>query len=382
MITFITTVDHQYTIDALRGEGSQGPVCRSMAYDELFAASELAPGVYVFTDFERMSAIELQAAAGIFRRASQAPNIRCLNDPARAKLRFALLRALKEAGLNDFDAYPANSRPRPGRFPVFVRDSVDHGLALGPLLRSQAELDAALIELPAAGVPLGSLVVIEFCGEPFRDNVWRRWGAFRVGAAIHLDHAVSETSWMVKSGTSGLVDDEVYRQDDRMVRENAFADEIRKAFQIAGIDYGRADLAMVGGRVQVYEINTNPHIGELKPLPSATRAATMDFARQRLLRHLSALDMPSEGPPAAIDFVTENLEPDLLRKRARAVRELRAELAALRASVDSTRRERDATVAALEAERAAAETKRRRRLGRRLEAAIRPLRRRLRSGKP
>ena len=112
--------------------------------DELFAASELPPGVYVFTDFERLSAIELLAAAGIFRQASQAPNLRCLNDPARAKLRFALLRALKEAGLNDFDAYPANGLPRASKFPVFVRATADHGLALTPLLHSQADLDAAL----------------------------------------------------------------------------------------------------------------------------------------------------------------------------------------------------------------------------------------------
>jgi hypothetical protein len=66
----------------------------------------------------------------------------------------------------------------------------------------------------------------------------------------------------------------------------------------------------------------------------------------------------------------------------RAARDIRAEDAALRASVERAERERDAAIAALEAERASAEAKRRRRLGRRLEAAVRPLRRKLRARKP
>ena len=353
MITFLTTVDYQYTVKDLRDvEGPEALICRAMSYDDLFAATELQPGSYVFTDLERLSAFELQAAAEIFRLALRAPNVRCFNDPARAKTRFGLLRALREAGLNDFDVYAAEGRPRPKKFPVFVRDAANHGSSLTPLLPSQAELDQALAELPAAGTPLNSLIVTEFCGEPFRGDVYRRWGAFRLGGAIHLDHVASEAQWMVKSGAPGLVDDEVYRADDTLVRENAFETELARVFAIAEIDYGRADFSIVGGRMQVYEINTNPNIGRLVPHPSPVRQASLEFARERMIRLLRAMDSPSEGPPAPIAAPEANGPLDESRRMRARLREARAGVQALRA-------ERDEALAALTQERARIATMRR-----------------------
>ena len=47
---------------------------------------------------------------------------------------------------------------------------------------------------------------------------------------------------------------------------------LRAAFEAAEIDYGRADYAIVDGRPQIFEINTNPQIDRPEALPGAQRA--------------------------------------------------------------------------------------------------------------
>jgi hypothetical protein len=275
-----------------------------MSYDDLFRLSELKPGAYVFCDLERLSDLELRTAAKLFRLASKAPNIRLFNDPAKVKTRFALLRSLNEAGVNEFDAYPADGCPRPKKFPVFVREAATHREPLTPLLDSQEALDRALLELPLAGNPLRGLIVIEFCAEPVRDGVWRRWGAYRLGGAPFLDNVVSGDTWNVKTGRLGLVGEDVYREDDRLIRRNAFARQLAAVFSIAAIDYGRADFGFVNGRPQIYEINTNPDLGRGGPAlhMSAVRQSTQDFAHARMLRDLAAMDLKAEGPTLPIEI--------------------------------------------------------------------------------
>ena len=44
--------------------------------------------------------------------------------------------------------------------------------------------------------------------------------------------------------------------------EDRCPDAVIEAFKLAGIEYGRADHVSVGGREVIYEINTNPDIGQ------------------------------------------------------------------------------------------------------------------------
>ena len=45
-----------------------------------------------------------------------------------------------------------------------------------------------------------------------------------------------------------------------MIENNAYEGIMRKIFDLASIEYGRADCGVVDGKIQVYEINTNPDI--------------------------------------------------------------------------------------------------------------------------
>jgi hypothetical protein len=59
----------------------------------------------------------------------------------------------------------------------------------------------------------------------------------------------------------------------RYVETNPHRDQLEKVFELGGIEYGRIDYCVVDGRVQTFEINTNPtvvqgrahHAGDMTP---------------------------------------------------------------------------------------------------------------------
>lgn len=303
----IGTGFHAYTLRWLVSSdcGGQGVRVQPVSYDALFAAAAFAPGCYIFTDIERLSLYERRLAASLFRAmAERRDDFVPLNDPARVRFRYALLRALHEAGINGFDAYRANGLPRPRRFPVFLKAEADHGPALTDLLPDQAALDAALARLQAAGEPLEGIAVIEYAGEPIAPGLWTRFTAFGVAGTILPDLPVTERGWMVKSGQLGLVDEAGYARHDRMIREGHHTAVLARAFQLAGIGFGRVDYGLVGGRPQIFEINTNPNMPGLEPPhPSALRQATRAFTWARLTTALAALARRApRGAEVALDL--------------------------------------------------------------------------------
>lgn len=300
MIRFVLTADHSYTIQALSRMGVPLPPCEGMTYDHLFETTNVPSGTYIFCDLERLSDLELYVAAAIYAEL-KAKGLRVLNDPAAARTRYGLLRALSVAGINSFDVHRAEGCPRPRRFPVFVRGESDHNEPTTSLIPDQATLDIVLARLVAGGRPLRGLLVVEFCGEPYAPGVWRRYGAFRFGERVHLDNVATESHWAVKVGRPGLVDDETYAADDAVIRANRYADVVGRAFAIAGLDYGRADFGLVGGVPQIYEINTNPHLAHVTTHPSPIRMATLAFARERFGRLFATMDSPDHGDRVALE---------------------------------------------------------------------------------
>jgi len=71
---------------------------------------------------------------------------------------------------------------------------------------------------------------------------------------------------MVKGGSS-FVDERVAEEEARFIDENPHAKQVRDIFRFARIDYGRIDYGIVDGRIQVYEINSNPTIFSEGPWP-------------------------------------------------------------------------------------------------------------------
>jgi hypothetical protein len=295
MLRFLTTRGHEYTAKSLaegKMEGASVPPCTVENYDQFLRKKEVPCGVYIFTDIERLTPWELRVIAEAYGVLSGDARCRVLNNPARVMSRFELLRNLREEGINEFDVFRADERRWPERYPVFLRHEQDHGRPLSAdLWKSRAELEAALLRATAQGIPLRGLLIVGYAAEAFDGPWFRKFNTFRVGDAVFAHHVVIEDNWVVKYGQQGVKFPEEYKVfEQKFVLENWHADVLRRAFAIAGIEYGRADFGIVGGRLQVYEINTNPHVSADPGSQNPTRRATAALATKKLCESLVALD--------------------------------------------------------------------------------------------
>lgn len=293
MITFLVAAGHRKTHRSLLEE-SGGPQAAVRCYHELFARRRTRLGTYVFTDFDRLDFWELELAADAFRLITSA-GARALNDPARVRQRFALLRRLFCEGINRFGVYRIEAGELPKQYPVFLRHESGHGGPLTDLLPNVDALRLAADELLAGGVPERHLVAIEYAAEPTRTGIFRKLAAFRIGDQIVPTISVHDRSWRSKIGERGLAGEELYAEENALLRANPFRDVLMRAFEIARIEYGRADFGLVDGAVQIYEINTNPALPIMRNFPSATRKDSAEFTWRSYIDALSEIDTASEG---------------------------------------------------------------------------------------
>jgi hypothetical protein len=296
LIIFLTTRGHGYTLTEMAASGyAPGmPRLRLMDYETALWARSLPRATYIFTDIERLYPWEQRGAADLYRNLTAA-GLRCLNDPARAMSRFELLRALYRAGLNPFNAYRADDDPAPARFPVFIRLEGSHEFPVSGLLADATVLAAELTRLAAAGWPRRLLLVVEYCAEPIAENIWCKHGTFRVGNQLHLDRNVLQDNWIAKMGTAGIWTADMYEDESRAIAERRYADALRPVFDLAGIEWGRADHGTVAGREVIYEINTNPHVTKGNKQISAFRDAALAISANYMRDDLQLIDCGQTG---------------------------------------------------------------------------------------
>jgi hypothetical protein len=219
-----------------------------------------SPRVVVFADIERLSWDERRRASLLWDQLNTSPGVaRVLNHPTRSMCRYELLRALRVRGWNDFDAYRLSESRLPERYPVFLRGEDDHDGAMSPLLESKAELLKELERRRAEGRLREGTLIVEFCDTADDQGLTRKYGAVRVGRHVLPRHVFVSRNWMVKEmKADGVPIEEVVRFETEQMRANPHAEELMKRFELAGIEYGRIDYALKDGRIQVWEINTNP----------------------------------------------------------------------------------------------------------------------------
>jgi hypothetical protein len=84
-----------------------------------------------------------------------------------------------------------------------------------------------------------------------------KYGCFRVGDAIMPQNRLVGRQWCVKK--FDYFDETVVARDLAYVRSDAHNETVRRVFDIANVEYGRVDYSIVDGRLEFYELNTNPH---------------------------------------------------------------------------------------------------------------------------
>ena len=88
----------------------------------------------------------------------------------------------------------------------------------------------------------------------------------------------------------------------RMAPATLPRDVIRRAFDIARIDFGRVDFSIVNGRVEIYEINTNPTLYNENVDTRQARYEGVPNRTERLLAAMAELQPAQSGAgPRATD---------------------------------------------------------------------------------
>lgn len=312
-INFVTTRDYGNAMQKLL-DGSLGRLpfaWRQWSYEGLLRRRRIRSGTWIFQDIERLTQAERLRAAAIAGRLEE-NGAKVLNHPLRAAARYELQRKLFNAGINQFQTYRADEHRTPQRWPVFIRHETNHRSPDAALYHSAEALQAALAGYQAQSVPLGNLLLVEYCGEPMRDGLWRKYSAYRVGDELIHHHIVRQDCWVAKYGNPSLQFDDAtwtqLRTEERdFVMQQGDPYWLLPAFQLGGLEFGRADFNFVQGRPQIYEINTNPTIGVADPqaerFPAMPRAPILRHANDRIIRALQRLDTP---PGARIDIADIN----------------------------------------------------------------------------
>lgn len=320
MIIFVNNDFHTYTHEDLKSV-SKLPKLKIISYSSLLRQKNFARGTYVFTDRERMDQWELRIYSKLYAHLKNSgTGYRVLNNPAKTMNRLELLRMLYRENINDFNVYMVSERQRPERYPVFIRRAFDHRSPLTSLLDNEAELDRALSKLKAQQEPDEGLVIIEYCAEPLFENLFRKTSVYRIGDNIIIGLGAHERNWVVKRGELNAATDAIYSKEFEMIKNNEnldeiHLDEIRHIFELANIDYGRMDYGVVKGKMQVYEINTNPTIRPPnKEHPNPNRTKSQDLVFEKLCQAFNAIDSTDLEAPLAKQFKHRYLVKSFLNR--------------------------------------------------------------------
>lgn len=310
MIWYLVTAPHAYTVsEHLRG--GWGTALRKrmvvMPYGLLTGVSAMLPGSYVFSDLERLDPLPRKVLGKVWTRL-QSAGCRLLNHPERSLRRLELLDALYTQGSNRFRAFRAETPGEPWRYPVFVRQEKEHSGAQSPLLHDAASVRAVLLRLVLAGHALSDLLVVEMCNTADTSGIYRKYSAFRIGDRIVPRHVLFSRNWMLKD--MDLLDASHREEIVAYCRDNPHESALRSLFDRAQIQYGRIDYALDReGRIQVWEINTNPQIMRApEAYPEALRLFHHAFA-ERYLDAMHSIESEGEG---GVDVDWQNLANTLV----------------------------------------------------------------------
>lgn len=268
MIYYVATPDHLYTIgDYLLVDipAKARSELRMIGYPSLFAVKSPPSGVYILTDYERLTNEEIEKLKHTVNTLLSASlNSLILNHPQSVLERIDMLKAQHAASINNYSVYRFGDDLSGGRFPMFVRWSDKHkGPATGLLYNAEEVHDAMAFLATQAPSRVNKIFAAEYCAEPNSQGQFVVYGGFRAGKdVLGSNRNLSETwdesqIWNLLLTNAQSVDEYINESLD-FARNFPHSPELNRAFEVAGVDYGRADYAVVGGRVNIYEINTNP----------------------------------------------------------------------------------------------------------------------------
>ncbi|MCB9828580.1 MAG: hypothetical protein H6806_02285 [Planctomycetes bacterium] len=281
-----------------------------VTYEDLRREGRTPRCLHVFSDVDRLRPRTRAVVCSLADQLESA-GVPFWNDPRRAGNRVELSRRWVEAGLNDFRVAPL----------AIVRAAADHGGLQPPWFlrvdgdhqggRSEPcdDLDGLLRaarRLRRRGKDAASMIVVEW--RDARDDTGRviKHGVFRIGDRLVQRHRFAGTRWMLKVSEITDVPDVLEREWAWFQNPPAGEmDLVRKAFDVAGIEFGRIDYVPRPGGIRVWEINTNPNLFLRYELTEeSTRTRVHQRSAAGVVEAFRAADAPPlEGAPLELEGV-------------------------------------------------------------------------------
>ena len=293
MINYFVCGRYTHTMDRFLSETAQelATVIHVLPYERLVNEVSLPVGPCIFADIDilgpglRMLAIALHAAL------QDCPGFTTLNDPRRSLGKYHLLRLLHEQGVNRHTVFRSGENLGSASYPVFLRYMDDHGGPRSPLLPTAPELRKSLTWQRLKG-RASRVMIVEFNDTSDHEGIFRKYAAFRVGGRIVPRHMLVGRDWVQKHPGGTLLEQRFIEEEAAYVRDNPHQEQLMEIFQAAAVEYGRIDYGLCGGRLQVWEINTNPMVLSRENLEVPERRASQEFFLGRVVNAFRELDTP------------------------------------------------------------------------------------------
>lgn len=271
---------------------SFGERVQFISYDRFLNSGKLRSGTYIFSDIERLPLRTAERAAEYWRALENSGiPVRLFNHPIKVMRRFELLRSLHDGNLQEWNVYRVTDLSWPSRYPVFLRRENDHKGAITGLIPNRQELAQEINMLPEKGYCREDVIITEFCDTKDPEGIYRKFGALLIGGKIIPRHLFFRKTWMIK--TPEIREEKYLKEEMDYIKSNPHEEAIRNAFKMARIDYGRIDYGMLNGRMQVWEINTNPFM-VYKQIGEDPRSQVNNIFYRKYLEALAEIDLPSQ----------------------------------------------------------------------------------------
>lgn len=233
---------------------------RGVPYEKFPFWKPLPNSVCIFTDMERLLPGELQLAAQLAASLRTFPeNYKVINDPGGYAGRFNFLKTLHRQGINDFRVHRVDEIEGGLRFPVFLRNELNHDGPMTPLLHSFDELNRVLADRKFRQPAMRKhLMLIEYCDCSDGSGVFLKYSVMNVVGTLIPRHVLFSDKWSTKK--PDIVSAETVAVETEFMENFPHKEKVLEIFRLAGLEYGRIDFGLCHGRIQVWEINTNPTI--------------------------------------------------------------------------------------------------------------------------
>jgi len=273
MITYLVTQEGRHAIDEppWLSIGPVEPHFQVLTYGQALHRRRWQAGTVIFTDIDRIAFPHIADTTELWNRLNaKSPDFHLVHHPARTPMRYPFLRRLYVDGINSFNVYRADEQRAPKRFPVFLHGERDHRGPVYGRIQDSAQLDQVLSDLADQGTILSQVLITEFVNTRSPDGLFRKYGIYMIGDRIMPRSCFYSNHWNVKDFRHGIPDniteDQLFAEELDYIRTNPHQEIVRPIFEMAGIAYGRMDYAMRDGKIEVWEINTNPvHMMSIVP---------------------------------------------------------------------------------------------------------------------